>query len=377
VTSTGGASSTGGAGGSGGATSTGGSAVGGKGGSSGGAGKGGSASGGASGTGGGNGGATSPGGEPPSCAAGGPGLNTCGPNGNESCCTSLPVMGGMYNRTWTNNGSGATNQSAPATVSSFKLDKYETTVGRFRQYVNYLANGGMPPAAGSGKHTHLNDGKGLADSGKSGSYEQGWNASWNQYIPTTAAAWTKNLTANMYGTWTATAGANEMLPLTCISWYEAHAFCIWDGGFLPSEAEWKYAAGGGDEQRMYAWGSADPGTDSQYAIFDCLYPTKMKGMCTGVVNVPKVGSTPKGIGRWGQYDLAGSDWEWNLDIYGTYVTPCTDCALLTGGTQRVLPGGGFHTPLNPDLLASNRMSVMYDMTYRGDYGVGVRCARAP
>jgi hypothetical protein len=43
----------------------------------------------------------------------------------------------------------------------------------------------------------------------------------------------------------------------------------------------------------------------------------------------------------------------------------------------VLPGGGFHTSLNPDLLASNRMSVMNDMTYRDDYGVGVRCARTP
>ncbi|WP_437719565.1 SUMF1/EgtB/PvdO family nonheme iron enzyme [Sorangium sp. So ce448] len=349
------------------------------------------------------------------------------------------VTGGTFYRTYSNNGSGATNTRDPATVSSFRLDKYEMTVGRFRQYVNYLVAGGSPPAAGSGKHMHLNDGQGVADSAKRGSFESGWNssttaescpgsaekppwrqgrqgrrrsavpaffplmslvswrpwrhggslppptsrssASWNRYIPTgqgAAATWTKNLTPTVYGTWTANAGDNEMLPLTFMNWYEAHAFCIWDGGFLPTEAEWKYATAGGDEQRMYPWGSMDPGSGNQYAIYDCYYPSGRRGTCTGVVNVPDVGSTPRGVGRYGQWDLSGSVWEWNLDVYANYVSPCEDCANLTGATNRVLPGGGFHTGLMPYLLSSNRSAVSYDpANYRGDYGVGVRCARTP
>ena len=325
-------------------------------------------------------------GEPPSCAPGGPGMNTCGADGKESCCISLPVTGGTFNRTYTNTGSGATAQADPATVSSFRLDKYELSVGRLRQYVNYLVAGGALPAAGSGKHSHLNAGKGLADSGKSGSFEPGWDASWNSNLPAgagAAATWAKNLDCGVsaserYGTFTAAAGANEMLPVTCMDWYEAHAFCIWDGGFLPSEAEWKYAAAGGDEQRMYPWGSTAPGTANQYANYDCYYPSGTAGNCTGVVNIAKVGYATLGGGRWGQLDLSGSVWEWDLDVYAAkFSSPCTDCALLSGGTNRVLPGGGFHTALMPYLLSSNQTTLEYPTTYRGNYGVGVRCARTP
>ncbi|HET7542188.1 MAG TPA: SUMF1/EgtB/PvdO family nonheme iron enzyme [Polyangiaceae bacterium] len=331
---------------------------------------------------------------PPSCAMSGPGRTTCGANKDESCCTSLPVSGGMYSRTYTNSGSGAMGKADPATLSTFRLDKYETTVARFREYVKYLENGGSPPAAGSGKHTHLNEGKGLADSGKSGSFESGWDASWSGKIPSGAGAtakWKTNIATGgckNYGTWTDQPGNNDLLPITCTSWYESYAFCIWDGGFLPSEAEWKYAAAGGDEQREYPWGTTAPGSNNEYAIYDCCYPngkcsaTSGSDTCTGLVNVAPVGFASKGVGKFGQLDLIGSVWEWNLDKFANYVSPCTDCAYLTGSTtNRVLPGAGFHsgTSLGNTILYSyNRTSVSYDAeTYRGDYAVGLRCARSP
>jgi formylglycine-generating enzyme required for sulfatase activity len=335
-------------------------------------------------------------GTPPSCATSGPGRSTCGENGDESCCSSLPVGGGRYFRSYTNTGSGAKGQADSATVSGFRLDKYEVTVARFREFVKYLENGGMPPAAGSGKHAHLNAGKGLADSAKSGSFEPGWDAKWSSKIPAGAGAtakWKALLNkagsgggggCNLYGTWTDTPGKNELLPITCTSWYESYAFCIWDHGFLPSEAEWKYAAAGGDEQRAYPWGTAAPGSENEYAIYDCCYPdgkcsaSSGRDTCTGVVNAAPVGFAAKGVGRYGQIDLVGNVWEWNLDRYANYVSPCEDCAYLTGAsTNRVLPGAGFHTGESGTLLySSNRSSVSYDAeTYRGDYAVGVRCAR--
>jgi formylglycine-generating enzyme len=337
---------------------------------------------------------------PTSCTEDGPGRSDCGADGNDSCCESPIVDGGTYSRSYQNTGNGPTGEGDAATISSYRLDKYEVTVGRFRKFVEYLAAGGTPPAAGSGKHTHLNGGQGLADSGKSGAFEEGWDEGWNDHIPNgpgAAEEW-KSLIASgitgakgcgIYGTWTDEPGDNETRPITCTSWYESYAFCIWDGGFLPSEAEWKYAAAGGDEQRMYPWGNDPIGTSNEYAIYDCCYPDGQcnaragRDTCTGTGNVAPVGFAAKGVGRYGQYDLVGSSWEWLVDRFADrYANPCEDCAMLSANTQnRVLPGSGFHTGtgMGSSLLYSwNRASISWNAdTYRGDYAAGVRCGRAP
>ncbi len=73
-----------------------------------------------------------------------------------------------------NDGGGPTATADPATVSGFRLDKYEVTVGRFRQFVKAWNGGaGWTPPPGSGKHAHLNGGQGLANSGSPGTYEPG------------------------------------------------------------------------------------------------------------------------------------------------------------------------------------------------------------
>src|SRR5262249_38959581 len=128
-----------------------------------------------------------------------------------------------------------------------------------------------------------------------------------------------------YATWTAAPGSRENHPIDNVTWYEAYAFCIWDGGFLPSETEWEYVAAGGSELREFPWGTANPGLSSQYAILACSYPTGIS-RCTGVANIAPVGSAPLGAGRWGHLDLVGEVEEWMLDIPAPYVTPCTDCA---------------------------------------------------
>ncbi|MGA7118806.1 MAG: formylglycine-generating enzyme family protein, partial [Polyangiaceae bacterium] len=265
----------------------------------------------------------------PHCQAEGDGLTNCG-SASESCCTSVELAGGTYYRTYTNDGTGATGLADPASVSSFRLDKYDVTVGRFRQFVAAWTSG-WAPQEGAGKHVHLNGGQGLANSGSPGAYETGWVTTDNGYVAPTDT----NLGyCTPSSTWTSTASTQETLPIDCVNWYEAYAFCIWDGGFLPSEAEWEYAAAGGSQQREYPWGSTDPGTSSQYAIYgdsqnNCYYPTGSLATCGGVENNAPVGTAKLGAGLWGQVDLAGNVFQWNLDWYAAYVDPCTDCADMT------------------------------------------------
>jgi formylglycine-generating enzyme required for sulfatase activity len=265
----------------------------------------------------------------------------------------------------------------PATVSGFRLDKYLVTVGRFRQFVNAVVtpDGGVSwyPPAGSGKHTHLNGGQGLVNAGAPADagvvYETGWQTSDNGSLQ--LGSGNPTLNCGPSATWTSTASTQENLPINCLTWWQSYEFCIWDGGFLPSEAEWEYAAAGGSQQREYPWGSTAPGTSNQYAIYNSYYTTTSQGLAP-------VGTATLGAGLWGQLDLAGQAWEWNLDWNAPYAHPCTDCANLTypppAMIYRVARGGAFWIS-GTNLLPSYRNVIVPWATY-ADYG-GTRCARTP
>ena len=276
---------------------------------------------------------------------------TCGPSKNDNCCTSLLVPGGAFNL--------SNDPTYPATVSDFYLDKYEVTVGRFRAFVNAdMGTQASPPAAGTGANPLITG--------------TGWNSTWNSSLTTnTAALQTALRCDSKYQTWTNTLGANENLPITCIDWYEAFAFCAWDGGRLATQAEWEYAAAGGSEERVYPWGSTDPGANANLAVWSCFY--NGTGACSGIMNIAPVGSVPAGNGKWGQSDLAGNLWEWVFDWQSwSYAVPCDDCAAITASSGRVYRGGGFLSQ------SASVLRATYSTGYNPDgrvYDVGARCAR--
>jgi formylglycine-generating enzyme len=281
----------------------------------------------------------------PNCA----GLaSTCGPGNNESCCASGPVPGGTYNR--------SNDVKSPATVSDFRLDRFEITVGRFRAFVS--AYPGSKPAAGAGAHPLI--------------AASGWDATWDKNLPADKASLMADVKCDAnYQTWTDDAGANENVPMTCIDWYEAFAFCAWDGGRLPTHAEWNYASAGGSEQRLYPWGNAFP--DPLHAVYDCTGDGSAAGNCA-FTDILKVGSKPAGDGKWGQADLAGGVFEWNLDWFTfSYPNPCNDCANLQTGSARALRGGSWDYSAQ-DLFSGYTTGV-------GPSGrinsIGARCARSP
>lgn len=295
--------------------------------------------------------------------------HTCGVNGTDDCCNSPVVPGGRYFRGYDAVGdSFSGDMMSPASVSTFRLDKYEVTVGRFRAFVT--ANQGTqasPPAVGAGAHPNLPG--------------SGWEASWNANLTVSTAALTAALKCDpAFQTWTDAPGDNENRPINCITWSEAMAFCIWDGGYLPTEAEWNYAAAGGSDQRIYPWSSPASSrlmdaSHASYEIFDssgidCLGDGNLGCAVTDLI---KVGTKPAGDARWGQSDMAGNVDEMVLDGFAAYANSCVDCAAIISSGSPVIRGGNFHLTTEPYSRTGWRRKGSF--TER-DYWIGIRCARA-
>ena len=259
---------------------------------------------------------------------------TCGAGGDDDCCASSSIAGGTFYRSYDQaDDEGSGDKSAPATVSSFRLDKYEINVGRFRAFL--AAGTGArtnPPSGGEGGHPNIPG--------------SGWSVEWSTRLMPSQSMLSAALKCHaVFATWTDEPGDNELRPINCITWYEAMAFCAWDGGFLPTEAEWNYAASGGGEQRAFPWSA--PARSLELAPEHASYHDGTTCIGDGqagcaVTDLVPVGSRRAGDGRWGQSDLAGNVWEWMLDWHDdVYETPCVDCARLNGSNFRELRGGGF------------------------------------
>ena len=292
---------------------------------------------------------------PPSCQGGGQGAgHTCGTT-NDDCCSSLAVTGGSYNRD--------NDASFPGLVSDFRLDRYLVSVGRFRAFI--AAGRGIqtsPPSDWSGGTPAITN--------------SGWNPSWK----TTLATSTPTLEASLrdgaqcnygtsYGTWTNDPSQADNNPINCLTWYEAMAFCSWDGGWLPTEEQLDYAQVGGSEQRVFPWSVPPASSNIDYSFANFLN-------LSGAPNYPiAVGSkSPKGDGRWGQTDLVGNEGEWTMDVWNSpyALTSCSDCAYLgSASTLRVVRSAGWNESWE---TAPYRRAA-------GEGGrdsfVGFRCARLP
>jgi sulfatase modifying factor 1 len=131
-------------------------------------------------------------------------------------------------------------------------------------------------------------------------------------------------------------------PVVHVAFEDVAAYAAWSGKALPSEAEWEYAARGGLDGAIYAWGD-------EFAPDGRLMANTWQGRFPwenleqdGYAGTSPIGAFP--ANGYGLYDMIGNVWEWTSSEFapahaGGAKTSC--CAPSETATQarRVVKGG--------------------------------------
>lgn len=272
---------------------------------------------------------------------------------------------GIGRGTFTLGGEGRSGPSQPGvSVDDFTLDAEEVTVRRFRRFVTALDAGQVagrivvdyPPPARS----HF-----VIDTTALGAY-----------LGTDAGC-----------TWSPTPREDrDDQPINCVSWFGAMAFCMWDGGRLPTEAELEYVARwwlAGEAPRTFPWGPQQPDcTRAQWRAGD-------PGGCSGDdgLSTRRVGALVPGS-AFGVYDLAGNVTEWCADEFLPYASTAApnDCwgrgalrnpVCRSATTSEHSVRGGSWATRADEATQLQGLSRQSAPGRSGQPTRGLRCARSP
>lgn len=155
--------------------------------------------------------------------------------------------------------------------------------------------------------------------------------------------------------------SNPKLPMVCIDYDQAVAYCNHLGKRLPTEAEWEQAARGTDG-RKFPWGN--DAADCEHANMD------------GCGGVKTVGSLPAGGSPFGALDMAGNVVEWVADAYDAayYASSPSDNPQGPARTAQSWMsgrGGGWRSE---EIWQRTSSRDLYEQTYVKD-SLGFRCVK--
>lgn len=248
-------------------------------------------------------------------------------------CRRVFVTGGSFSM-GTPLAMDATPIQTGISVGDFYIDSTEVTVARLRNFRDALLR--EPGGTREFRVTYPNGSEVVVPSGRARA----------------SALQASALTTNAVGS----VGLDGH-PANAVSWYAAMAFCIWDGGRLPTEAEFEYVSRWWltalPQGRTFAWGNTDPMGRCDLAHWMLQFYTP-GGMCPSdnMRATVLVGSKPRG--RVGAeeglaipvYELSGNIAEWLADTYLPYVAM---------GTSDPCWGRAQHNPFCNEALPESRV----------------------
>lgn len=150
------------------------------------------------------------------------------------------------------------------------------------------------------------------------------------------------------------------LPVSCVHWKDADAYCHFANKRLPTEREWEYAARG-TFPTSFPWGTGP----------SCTNAITLLNEQSGKSCLPRparVGSHPGGASVFGVMDMSGNVEEWTDDWY---VEQLGSGPAPRSGAAHVLRGGGWLSP--PSM--SRTTSRNWGSALEAGPNVGFRCAR--
>jgi formylglycine-generating enzyme required for sulfatase activity len=128
---------------------------------------------------------------------------------------------------------------------------------------------------------------------------------WWSWVPGTDWRHPAGLGSTLHG--------RELHPVVHVAYEDAAAYALWAGKELPTEAEWEFAARGGLDGSVFAWGDDEvPAGKPMANTWQGAFPWQNLKLDGYESTSPVRSFAPNGYGL---YDVCGNVWEWTSDWF--------------------------------------------------------------